>query len=349
MKILFVDLTAGHDPNRLYDKPTGGTLTSLTKIPELLVKHGHEVYVRSSYEKEELVNGVQYLTHDSILQKWDVVVFNRNVLPYEFVSKCKEEGAKIVWWLHDIVDTRYLPDATFTLVDHIVALSKYCKETFSDFYEIPKDKFNVISNGIDPEVFNPGEYDRRNPHTYIVASAPIKGYAPIPMTYENLKKQDPDLDFRIYSSQTLHGKDNSPGQQQYLNFMGTNGAHMYAPVNPRVLAAIMKKAWALLMPNNYPEICSNLLIQARACGLPVVTSNIGANPEFIEHEKTGLLTTKWHPHDMHAWSVEFTREVSKLQQNKELHKQISEQTSKDVPTWEEIGGKWNECIQQLKS
>lgn len=346
-KLLFVDLTQGHDPHRLYDKPTGGTLTSLTKVPEYLASIGYEVYVRSTYQKEEVVNGVNYITHDSILRDWDVVIFNRNVLPYQFVSQCKEKGAKIIWWLHDVVDTRYLPDATFTLVDHIVALSNYCKETFSDFYEISKDKFTVIPNGIDPEVFNPGDYDKRNTHTYLVASAPIKGYAPIPMVYENLKRNDPDLDFRIYSSQTLHGKDNTAGQDQYLQYMGNQGAHIYSPVNPKVLAAIMKKSWALLMPNNYPEICSNLLLQARACGLPVVSSNIGANPEFIKHGQTGSLTTKWHPHDFHSWSIEFTREVVKLQQDKELHKKISEQTCKDILTWDQIGRIWNELIRTL--
>ncbi len=345
MRILFVDLTDNHNPNTLYDKPTGGTLTSLTKVPEQLVKLGHEVYVSSRYNKEETVNGVHYVIKDSTVPKWDVTVFNRNVLPFDFVSYCKNNGSKIVWWLHDIVDTRYLPDATYTMVDKVVALSNYCKDTYSDFYGIPKDKFTVISNGIDDKVYYPGKYEDRNPHLYLTASALIKGFSPVKITYESLKKEDPDLDFRIYSSQKLHGFENTDIQQQFLDDMKNLRAHIYHPVSQTVLAGIMRKAWVLLMPNNYPEICSNLVLQARACGLPVVSSNIGANPEFLD--KGGLLTDKWHPHDIHSWIVEFARQTCKLQEDKELHKKLSLEAPIGVPTWEGIGNAWHEVIQSL--
>ncbi len=263
-----------------------------------------------------------------------------------FVQHCKAQGSKIVWWLHDIVDTRYLPDDAFKLVDHIVALSDYCKETYSDFYEIPREKFSVISNGIDPTVFNPGVYEDRNPHLFLMASALIKGYAPIKMTHDQLQRFDPDVDFRIYSSQELHGLENSSSQQEFLDDMKRRRAHVYHPVAPRTLAALMKRAWCLLMPNSYPEICSNLLLQARACGLPVVTSDIGANPEFLKSQVNGLATS-WKPHDIHSWMVEFARLACQLQQDKELHKRISLAAPADVPTWESIGNDWHSLIQTL--
>jgi glycosyltransferase involved in cell wall biosynthesis len=350
MKILFVDLTAGHDPKALYDKPTGGTLTSLTKVPEYLAKQGHEVFVTSSYtptEKGELVNGVRYYAPGDVSAPlWDVVVFNRNVLPKDFVRFNKEKGIKIVWWLHDIVDTKYLPDDAFKMTDHIVALSNYCKRTFSDFYEIAEDKFTVIPNGVDPEVYYPSDYEKRDPHLFITASALIKGHLPLDITYGSLFRYDPELDFRIYSSQKLHGFDNSAAQQKFLENMAKAGAHIYAPMGQKSLAAVMRKAWALLMPNTYPEICSNLLIQARACGLPVVSSNIGANPEFLP-EGTGLVTTKWMPHDLHSWIVEFASLTCLLQRDKNLHRVISEKAPDGIETWDQIGEKWNELLKNL--
>lgn len=348
-RILFVDLTEGHNPKELYDKPTGGTLTSLTKVPEYLASVGHEVYVSSTYKKEETVNGVHYVTPTSTVPKWDVTVFNRNVLPNDFVRYCKQQGSKIIWWLHDIVDTRYLPDNTYLLVDKVVALSEYCKDTFADFYSLSTNNFSVIPNGIDPEVFNPGEYTSRNPHLFLTASALIKGYAPIESTFASLRSFDIDLDFRIYSSQKLHGKDNSPEQEKFLMRMGEAGAHIYAPTSQIVMAKIMKKAWGLLMPNSYPEICSNLLLQARACGLPVVSSNIGANPEFLTHNETGILTTKWHPHDNHSWSVEFARQACVLQRHKDIHKHISEKAPIGVPTWRDIGRQWDDLVKTIIS
>ena len=347
MKILFVDLTKGHNPKELYDKPTGGTLTSLTKVPEYLASVGHEVYVSSTYQKEEVVNGVHYIVGSSTIPKWDVTVFNRNVLPNEFVKYCKQQGSKIIWWLHDIVDTRYLPDNTYLLADKVVALSNYCKDSFSDFYSIHPDSFVVIPNGVDPEVFYPGEYEKRNPHLFITASAPIKGHIPIESTFSSLHAFDIDLDFRIYSSQSLHGQEDSSDQAKFLKKMNTAGAHVYAPTSQTVMAQLMRKAWVFLMPNSYPEICSNLLLQARACGLPIVSSNIGANPEFITNGETGLLTSKWHPHDIHSWSVEFARQSCVLQRHKDTHKHISEKAPIGVPTWRDIGEKWDALLKAV--
>ncbi len=344
-KLLFVDLTDNHNPHTVNDKPTGGTLTSLTKVPEELVKLGYEVYVSSKYNKEETVNGVHYVAAGSSVPKWDVTIFNRNVLPFEFVTYCKNNGSKIIWWLHDIVDPQYLPDGTFQLADKIVALSNYCKNTFSDFYDIDKSKFVVISNGIDPEIFNPGVYEERNPHLFIMASALIKGYAPAQTTLESLRKHDVDVDFRVYSSQKLHGFENTESQQKFLDTMKALRAHVYYPVSPTVLASVMKKAWAILMPNSYPEICSNLLLQARACGLPVITSDIGANAEFLD--KGGLLTTQWKPHDIHSWVVEFARQTCRVQQDKELHNRLSKEAPLGIPTWREVGNDWHEAIQAL--
>lgn len=346
-KLLFVDLTLGHDPKALYDKPTGGTLTSLTKVPEYLASKGHEVFVSSTYTKEEVINGVTYIGPTSNIGKWDVTVFNRNVLPKDFVAYHKEKGIKIVWWLHDIVDTKYLPDDSYRHVDKIVAMSNYCKQTFSDFYDIDQDKFTIIPNGIDPEVFFPGKWEDRNPRLFLTASALIKGYMPLVITFDSLKRLDPEIDFRIYSSQKLHGLVNSVEQQNFLKNMEVMGAHIYSPMSQKSLAVVMRKAWALLMPNTYPEICSNLLLQARACGLAVVSSNIGANPEFIEHEKTGLLTTQWYPHDIHSWIVEFATQACRLQQDKELHKTISQNTVIGVPTWRDIGESWNELLKTV--
>jgi glycosyltransferase involved in cell wall biosynthesis len=344
MRVLFVDHTAGHNPRRLYDKPTGGTLTSLTKVPEYLAAQGHDVYVRSTYEVEETFNGVHYVLADGAIPKWDVTVFNRNVLPNDFVRYCKEQGSKIVWWLHDIVDPRYLADDTFRQVDKVVAMSRYCQKTFSDFYSIPADKFTVIPNGVDTNVFKPGDYEARNPNLFITASALIKGFMPLDITYMNLKRHNPDLDFRVYSSQKLHGFKNTKTQDEWLERMSHAGAHVYAPLSQQSLAVIMRKAWCLLMPNSYPEICSNLLLQARASGLPIVSSNIGANPEFIEHEKHGLLTTQYHPHDVHSWTVEFAAQACRMYFDKELHKHISDEAPKGVASWDEIGRSWNELL-----
>ncbi len=346
MRILFVDATEGHNPKERTSRPTGGILNSLTLVPEYLAKQGHEVYVNSTYNTLEDINGVHYIQNQTEITKWDVTVFNRDVLPKDFVIYCKERGMKVIWWLHDIAQLTYLKDEAFRYVDHVVALSNYCKTSYSDFYSISPDKFTVIPNGVDSKIFYPGDYASRNPNLYLTASALIKGFTPVSTVFDNLKRVNPDVDFRIYSSQSLHGLKNTDQQAAYLEYMGQHGAHIYSPVSPEVLGHLLRKAWCLLMPNSYPEICSNLLLQAQASGCPVVTSNIGSASEFVVSGKTGLMTTKYAPHDQASWIIEYTNLVLDLQ-NKDLHKQISEQAAVGVLNWDQVGGKWDELLKTI--
>lgn len=344
MRILFVDGTEGHNPKKTKDKPTGGTLTSLTYVPEYLASIGYEVYVQSQYDANEDVNGVHYVKKDQQIPKWDVVVFNRNVLPKEYVLWNKQQGVKIIWWLHDIVDTRYLSDDAFTYVDHIVGLSEYCKETYANFYQIDKDKFSVIPNGVDKSLWYPGDYEKRNPNLYITCGAMIKGMLPTDLTFMTLLRHFPDLDFRIFTNQSLHGFKNSPDQDKFLYKMSRAGAHIYQPVSQDVLAHLFRKAWCLIMPNSYPEICANTLLQARACGLPVSLTGIGSNVEYCG---PNLMTKQWQPHDLHSWIVEFANNSLQLGLNPKLHKEISEKAPEGVLSWEGVGNEWDKLLQHI--
>ncbi len=347
MKILFVDGTPNHDPHQRTTRPTGGILNSMTLIPEHLAKLGHEVYVNSTYEKDELVNGVQYVQSGRTIGTWDITVFNRNVLPKEFVGYCKEIGAKVVWWLHDIAQLTYLKDDTFKHVDHVIALSDYCKQTYADFYSLDPNKISVIPNGVDPAIFYPGDPAKRDKNLVLMASALVKGFVPIPTVYDNLSRSNFNLDFRIYSSQALHGQKNSPDQQAFLDHMERKGAHVYAPVSQEVLGHLFRQARCFLMPNSYPEICSNLLLQAQACGCPVVTSDIGSAPEFIEQGVTGLYTSRYKPHDMSSWIIEYTNLVLDVAGSDALFNTISQNAPRDVRSWELVGRRWHEELTRL--
>jgi glycosyltransferase involved in cell wall biosynthesis len=314
-----------------------------------LASKGHEVYVFSEYGRNEVVDGVHYVEPNASIPKWDVAVFNRNVLPNDFVRYSQSIGAKNIWWLHDIVQLTYLPDATYKTVDKIVALSNYCKTTYSDFYSIPEDKFVVIPNGVDDKLWFKGPYEDRDPRLWVMASAPVKGMLPVANLYDNLKRHVPTLDFRIYSNQSLHGRPNLPEHDSFLRHMADKGARIQAPIPPKMLAELLRKAWCFVLPNSYPEICSNLLLQAQASGCPVLTSDIGANPEFIKNGETGVMTTKFKPHDLHAWVTEFTRLGLKVLLDGEGHKKISEQSSQEVKTWEQVGEAWNAILQSVSN
>jgi glycosyltransferase involved in cell wall biosynthesis len=349
VRILFVDQTAGFEPNRKDTKPCGGILTSLSIIPKYLASKGMDVTVKSLYAENCEIDGVKYIpvSLQEALPKWDVIVLNRNGVNHPLVNYSHQIGAKVIWWLHDIVDFRYLEDLSCRNVDKVIALSKYCQESFSDFYGVDKSKFVVIPNGVDKSVYYPGKYEERKKHSLIMGSALIKGFIPVYDTWMDIKRNFPEATLTIYSSQTLHEKEEPAQYQAWLNEMELVGARVQQPIPQPILAEKMRHAWALLMPNSYPEICSNLLLQAQACGLPVISSNIGSASEFIENNKTGVIT-ECYPHDLFWWIKKYSEATNKLFKNDELHKQISEQAPRDVKSWEEIGEEWYGVIKDLK-
>lgn len=348
MKVLFIDQTPGFEPNRKDTKPCGGILTSLSIIPKYLASKGMDVTVKSLYSEKCEIDGVKYIpvSLQEALPKWDVTVLNRNGVNHALVNYSHQIGAKVLWWLHDIADFRYLEDSSCRNVDKVIALSDYCKESFSDFYGVDKSKFVVIPNGVDKSVFYPGRYEDRKKYSLIMASALIKGYTPVYDTWMDVKRNFPEASLTIYSSQSLHGLEDSQEYKDWLQVMETEGAKVQYPIPQTILADKLRHAWALLMPNSYPEICSNLLLQAQACGCPVIASRIGSVPEFIEDKKTGILTEQY-PHDLFWWIKKYSEATNKLMLNERLHRQISEEAPKGVKSWEEIGEKWYETIANI--
>jgi glycosyltransferase involved in cell wall biosynthesis len=338
MRLIFIDGTQGFYPRRLKEKSTGGIITSLTLIPQILAKRGHEVYVLSSCLEEEKYEGVTYMNKYYNVEP-DVVIYNRNVINANTLGAFP--NAKKIWWLHDIVDYRYLDDGAYREVDSVVALSKYCEDSYSDFYDIPKSKFMIIPNGVDKKVFH-SDTKERDRNLFLTVSAPIKGFYPLEFTYQNLRRHNPNVDFRIYSSQSLHDFSDSASTKQAYHEYKKIGIKIEEPVSQEELSNLFRKARALLMPNHYPEICSNILLQAQACGCPVIASNIGSVKEFIEHGKSGLLTHT-QPHDMFWWWKDFAKQAVMIQEDDELFKFISRNSVVNVFDWNYIATRW-ECL-----
>jgi glycosyltransferase involved in cell wall biosynthesis len=54
-------------------------------------------------------------------------------------------------------------------------------------------------------------------------------------------------------------------------------------------SAFLGNALALLFPINWPEPFGLVMIEAMACGTPVIAWNCGSVPEIVEHGVTGFI------------------------------------------------------------
>ena len=62
--------------------------------------------------------------------------------------------------------------------------------------------------------------------------------------------------------------------------------------------SLMRSAKVLVFPSLCYENCPMTILEAFACGTPVIASNLGSMPEFVRHNHTGLLFNPGDPADL---------------------------------------------------
>jgi glycosyltransferase involved in cell wall biosynthesis len=80
---------------------------------------------------------------------------------------------------------------------------------------------------------------------------------------------------------------------------------------------LMRNASVLIFPSICYECAPMTVIEAFACGLPVIASNIGSVPEFVEHGRTGLLFRPGDAEDLARqvrWTIEHPDRLALMRQ-----------------------------------
>jgi glycosyltransferase involved in cell wall biosynthesis len=80
--------------------------------------------------------------------------------------------------------------------------------------------------------------------------------------------------------------------------MASYGIEMGGHVSEEEVLRQMKLAVFLVMPTLCNENMPRVIVEAFACGTPVIGSNHGAVAEMIEHGRTGLLFAPGNPLDL---------------------------------------------------
>lgn len=154
------------------------------------------------------------------------------------------------------------------LADGTVFQSGWSKKINHEL-KLPEKKFEaVINNATDAKVFNSSsriQFSSGRKISLIAAS-----FSPNPNKgFETYKWLDENLDFEKYEM-TFIGS--SP--------VGFKNIKHLPPMSGRGLAEKLKASDIFIFASKI-EACSNLLMEALSCGLPVVASNSSSNPEIV--------------------------------------------------------------------
>lgn len=155
-------------------------------------------------------------------------------------------------------------------VSRYIALNEFCRRKFIDG-GLPAHRIVVKPNFVDMPALQEGE---RSGILFVGRLSPEKGVA----TLVDAAAKLPGVALRVAGS----GPETS-------RFDGVGGVRLLGAIDPSQVREEMLRARMLVLPSICYENFPRTLVEAFACGLPVVASRLGALAELIDDGVTGLL------------------------------------------------------------
>lgn len=170
--------------------------------------------------------------------------------------------------------------------DRLIAVSRFVARSVVDSYHVPHNRIDVIPHGIS-ERFRPiptsearATLSRFNLGRYLLCVgnlAPVKNHVTAVRAFAQIAPHRPDLTLVIAGGQSNSYADIVRRVAEDLEV--SERVRFIGFVDGEELVALMNAAEVLLFPS-MTEGCPVTLLEAMACGLPVVASRVGGLTEF---------------------------------------------------------------------
>ena len=165
---------------------------------------------------------------------------------------------------------------------------------------IPEDKIRVVGNGVDLEKFKPVEKEsvrkvldiNDTSKVLITVGALVerKGFHRVIDTLSSLIRHHPDILYLIVGGASAEGDWTERLKQQVEELNLNKYVHFLGPRPPEELKNILSAADLFVLPTRN-EGWANVLLEAMACGLPIVTTDVGGNAEVVCSQELGIIVT----------------------------------------------------------
>lgn len=331
-------------------------------LAEHLTKRGHEIHIITTHVEGlphvQMENGfyIHQLSWPKIrifgvLLFWLNIFFTvRKITPDivhaqslglgipAYLSKKLLRIPYIVWGQGSDV---YLPGSFIRITSRLIlqnadAILALTEDMRKKMTEITSREIYVIPNGINLEQF----YDRsqnliKNEGTKIILFVgrlhPVKGVQYLLMAMKNVHEEMPDARLILVGDGTererLELLSIQLGIQNYVQFVGR--------VPHKMVLTFMQKADVFVLPS-LSEGLPNVIIEAMACGLPVVATRVGGIPDIIVDGVNGSLVEVKR-------QDEISEKLLFLLRDKQLYWKISKNNKETVKKYS-----WDNIISHLE-
>jgi len=188
-------------------------------------------------------------------------------------------------------------------VDLFLSVSEYYAEFMPGYLGIPHEKIRVVPIGINTEGFELRHRDRSGPFTvgFFGRIAPEKGLHVLAEAYRLLRQSGelPEARLEAAGYMAADCKPYLEAIQQRLQDAGAGGEFHYRGVLERVdKIEFLRGLDVMSMPATYDEPKGVSLLEAMACGVPLVQPRRGAFTEIVERTGGGLLVQPDDPQSL---------------------------------------------------
>lgn len=183
-----------------------------------------------------------------------------------------------------------------------VVQSKSLKNQFEGL--VPDEKVLVIPNTIDDSFFEIKRKESSRPQFLFFGHlTKAKGYVDIVKIIPkiaskypevkfvfcgNMKRGEPGVKYNQFSGERIQYEDPFDVESEILNSPFSDNYLNYGVISGQDKLDALSQSWAFILPS-YSEGFSRSILEAMASGLPVLATPVGANKDFIEHNKNGLI------------------------------------------------------------
>lgn len=202
-------------------------------------------------------------------------------------------------------ETRHLRDRRFSPLmlqavrqaSRVFSVSESLRQLFIA-QGIAPEQIEVVGNGVDTERFcphdGPGSRELLGipPGTPVLVSVgglvPRKGFHRVIELLPQLRQDFPGLIFLIVGGPSTEG-DNRPALEELVRTLDLDDCVRFlGPRRPDELPSILSAA-NLFVLATANEGWANVFLEAMACGLPVVTTDVGGNKEVVCDDSLGIV------------------------------------------------------------
>ena len=226
---------------------------------------------------------------------------------------------KSVLHLHGYpAQANYMHELCLVIPDRFIAVSSFIRKKWKQL--LPLKEVFVATHGIDGSKFKPlSKTKKQFDVLYIGRLIPIKGVSYLIKAISLLKNND--LKVAIVGSgpelSVLKSLVKKNKLERQVNFLGY--------IKDRDLPKLYNSAKVVALPSYDREGILTTMLEASACGVPVITTSACSMSEFLRPRKNGLLVKPQSVKDL-------AQAINLLLTNEVLRKKLGRQARRDVET-----------------